>query len=76
MFKLETKIMKVVSMQTSKSIRFKHNRDVLVKLRNNESLSSFSNQNSWFPPRGITKKNNNALKFFQSRRSVLTFKKN
>jgi hypothetical protein len=67
--------MKVVSMQTSKIIRCQHNRNVLVKFRNNESLSSFSNRSSWFPPRGVTKKSNDALKFFQSRRTVLTFKK-
>ena len=53
--------MKVVSMQTSKLIRCQHNRDVLVKFRKNDSLSSFSNQSSWFPPRSITKKNNDTL---------------
>ena len=66
-------IMKIVFKQVEKYNRYKHNKDILTKFRNGDSLSSFSNHNSWFPPRLVFKKNNNSLNLLKSNKVVLNF---
>lgn len=42
-------------------MRKKHNQELINKMRNGESLRSFDSQASWFPPRPVLKKDEEAM---------------
>lgn len=44
------------------SNREKHNREVLERMKTGDPLQRYSSEASWFPPRPIVKKDENALK--------------
>ena len=67
--------MKIIFRQTSQGNRYKHNKEVLKKLRSGEPLSSFSNQSSWFPPRPLFKAKDSSANFIKSKKVVLSFNK-
>ncbi len=42
-------------------IRSSHNKELIRRMRNGESLTSFDSQSSWFPPRPIIEKDAEAI---------------
>lgn len=53
--------MNVLDMNEQALRRRLHNRKILKKMERGESLSTFNNQSSWFPPRPIIKKDKKAV---------------
>ncbi|MFY7927376.1 MAG: hypothetical protein ACOVS5_00765 [Oligoflexus sp.] len=53
--------MKKVTELRSKSLRRERNSDLIRRMRNGDQLSSFNSYSSWFPPRPIIEKDQNAL---------------
>ena len=45
----------------SKSLRNLRNGDLLRRMRNGESLTSFNSQSSWYPPRPLIEKDESAI---------------
>lgn len=48
--------------RTKTEIRTNHNRELLKRMEAGESLSSFDSQSSWFPPRPVLEKDQEAVK--------------
>jgi len=42
-------------------IRSSHNKELIRRMRNGDSLTSFDSQSSWFPPREIIEKDQNEM---------------
>lgn len=53
--------MKIISFQKSKSLRKSRNQEILWRMENGESLTSFNSYSSWFPPRPVLEKDPNAV---------------
>lgn len=53
--------MKLISFTKIKSLRKARNQEILRRLDNGESLSSFNSYASWFPPRPIMEKDTQAI---------------
>lgn len=48
--------MKDVSVKNAYQIRRQHNSELIRKMRNGESLTSFDSKASWYPPRPVIEK--------------------
>ncbi len=53
--------MKDLSNKNPSQIRRSHNSELLRKMRNGESLTSFDSKASWFPPRPMIEKDKDAI---------------
>ena len=54
--------MKNVDLKQIGRIRKKHNTDLLRRMQTGDSLVSFDNSASWFPPRPLVRKDKEAIK--------------
>ena len=48
--------------RTKTEIRTNHNREILKRMETGESLTSFDSQSSWFPPRPVIEKDQEAVR--------------
>lgn len=46
--------------------RKKKNEDIVKRMREGDTLSSYNSQNIWFPPRPVIKKDKNAMKIIHN----------
>ncbi len=53
--------MKKKSIQNARELRKKRNNDILVRMDEGDSLSSFKSYASWFPPRPVLDKDPKAI---------------
>ena len=54
--------MKIISLKKSKILRKSRNQEILWRMDNGESLTSFNSYASWFPPRPVVEKDPKAVK--------------
>ncbi len=54
--------MKFITNKNAQVLRKARNADILRRMEDNQALSSFNSQASWFPPRPIVEKDPTAIK--------------
>lgn len=54
--------MKKVDLKDISRIRKKHNKDLLRRMQAGESLKAFDSSSSWFPPRPVIRKDQDAIR--------------
>ena len=54
--------MKKISLKKANSLRKTRNQEILWRMENGESLTSFNSHASWFPPRPTVEKDEKAVK--------------
>lgn len=53
--------MKKITELKSRNLRLERNSELVRRMRNGEQLTSFNSQASWYPPRPIIEKNQEAI---------------
>ncbi|MBP9706033.1 MAG: hypothetical protein KBD78_00210 [Oligoflexales bacterium] len=51
----------MITNDKEKTLRQKHNQELLSRMQNGEDLRKFNPEASWYPPRPIVKKDKSAL---------------
>ena len=54
--------MKIISLNKSKNLRKSRNQEILWRMDNGESLTTYSSHESWFPPRAVVAKDSAAVR--------------
>jgi hypothetical protein len=63
--------MKDQSIKNSRDIRRQHNVELIRRMRNGESLTSFDSKSSWYPPRPIIEKDKTEMaRLYESQRAA------
>ncbi len=62
--------MKKVTELRSRNLRQDRNSELVRRMRNGDTLTSFNSQSSWFPPRPVIEKDPNAIHQLYGRHTV------